>query len=293
MSQLGINDAILAASLVYSCIDLGSQWELFAQCERPIHRWLVVNYACLFVFRLIHVVGSHLLSDGAADLAVDFLLNLRPKGRASKALVAFNWLVVTPFFVVWTLVGTRWLHEVATLTPTCVPSDTYLWFATFWVALSYVWLLVQLSLCGVACFLEWKVMRVEQDLRAIEDDDVRSRWGSISTLSSYASLGTFAGPLVRSGFSPAEIGKLAGLHTCTAAGVLGEADQAQEYDIECAARREDTCECSICLSDVKLGDQLRRLPQCGHTFHRACVDVWLLRCADCPLCKRNCRMKDP
>merc|ERR1719161_1921809 len=44
-------------------------------------------------------------------------------------------------------------------------------------------------------------------------------------------------------------------------------------------------ECPICLSDVQDGDSVRTLPGCGHTFHRACIDLWVLRCADCPLCK--------
>merc|ERR1719343_886639 len=36
-------------------------------------------------------------------------------------------------------------------------------------------------------------------------------------------------------------------------------------------------ECSICLCEVQPGDSVRCLPSCGHTFHRACIDLWLLR----------------
>ncbi|KAJ1549789.1 hypothetical protein HK405_002302, partial [Cladochytrium tenue] len=54
--------------------------------------------------------------------------------------------------------------------------------------------------------------------------------------------------------------------------------------------------CAICVSDFEPGDQLRRLP-CGHAFHAACIDAWLLGVSrparwstvhnTCPLCKRD------
>jgi len=51
--------------------------------------------------------------------------------------------------------------------------------------------------------------------------------------------------------------------------------------------------CSICLAVYLAGEELRELP-CGHRFHAACIDCWLLsKCGDCssadlpccPLCK--------
>lgn len=42
--------------------------------------------------------------------------------------------------------------------------------------------------------------------------------------------------------------------------------------------------CMICLGDFDIGDGCRKLP-CRHMFHEECVDEWLRRCTDCPICK--------
>ncbi|KAJ2392665.1 hypothetical protein GGI23_005175 [Coemansia sp. RSA 2559] len=48
-----------------------------------------------------------------------------------------------------------------------------------------------------------------------------------------------------------------------------------------------TPECSICLNDFCAGDSVRIL-DCGHYFHRDCVDSWLTKhSASCPLCKTD------
>mmetsp|Transcript_94121 Transcript_94121/g.304095 ORF Transcript_94121/g.304095 Transcript_94121/m.304095 type:complete len:263 (+) Transcript_94121:72-860(+) len=50
--------------------------------------------------------------------------------------------------------------------------------------------------------------------------------------------------------------------------------------------------CSICIKDFAGGDRVRQL-RCGHVFHAACVDEWLRRCADCPLCKGSAKSSAP
>lgn len=63
----------------------------------------------------------------------------------------------------------------------------------------------------------------------------------------------------------------------------------------------ETC-CVICLQAFEQSDVLRRL-HCGHLFHLACVDKWLLHsagysrpvsCAMCnvPLCKETCETRE-
>ena len=44
-------------------------------------------------------------------------------------------------------------------------------------------------------------------------------------------------------------------------------------------------ECAICLAEFARGDEVRALPPCGHAFHAACVDTWLLCTSTCPSCR--------
>jgi len=183
--------------------------------------------------------------------------------------VRFTWAVALPFFVAWTLLGSAWIWDVTQHTPGCVPNTEQLYFAAFWLLLCYAWILIHCGVGGVAWVLERRVRRAERDLREVEDEDVRSRWGEVSQLSGYRALsGGNSGAEAR-GLSPTEIQSLA-CETFTCGG--GECS----HD-----------ECSICLCTFERGDVVRRLPSCGHTFHRPCIDLWLLRRADCPLCKRE------
>lgn len=53
-----------------------------------------------------------------------------------------------------------------------------------------------------------------------------------------------------------------------------------------SSQGNDQKTCMVCLSDFTVGEEVRRLP-CGHVFHASCIDEWLRRCTDCPICKAN------
>jgi len=113
--------------------------------------------------------------------------------------------------------------------------------------------------------MEQRVRKVESQLRSIEDNDVTSRWGSQSSLSGHIAL---TGGLDK-GLTVEEI---------------------NELPVQTAIEQT---ECAICLSDIQHGEKIRQLGACGHMFHRACIDLWLLRCESCPLCKRSAKPELP
>ncbi|KAG2319430.1 hypothetical protein Bca4012_054325 [Brassica carinata] len=44
-------------------------------------------------------------------------------------------------------------------------------------------------------------------------------------------------------------------------------------------------ECVVCIDGFRRGQWCRKLPGCGHVFHRKCVDFWLVKVATCPICR--------
>lgn len=269
--SFGYNDAVLLGSLLYSCVDLQWEWNNFATCSKPIHKWLMVSYACVIAFRVTHLLGSRAAAMGSDGRAAgEFLLDLRHKGAVPRAMLTFTWAAALPFFAFLTMLGTAWLWEVSMNTPQCVPSPTHLWFSGFWLVLCYLWIIIHAVLGVVAFVLERRVRRAEGDLREIEDDDVRQRWGQVSHLSGYSVLAETVTPATTCGLTPSAIKAL----PC-------------EIVTRDSMHSSDQCECPICIMDVEPGDTVRYLPGCGHRFHRSCIDLWLLRRADCPLCKRQ------
>eukprot|EP00747_Dinoflagellata_sp_TGD_P161733 gnl/TRDRNA2_/TRDRNA2_178538_c0_seq1.p1 gnl/TRDRNA2_/TRDRNA2_178538_c0~~gnl/TRDRNA2_/TRDRNA2_178538_c0_seq1.p1 ORF type:complete len:289 (+),score=38.12 gnl/TRDRNA2_/TRDRNA2_178538_c0_seq1:99-965(+) len=267
LMKLGYNDGVLLISLLYSSIDIQYEWDTFSTCKRPLHHWLLVSYVAIVCFRVTHILGMRSFASAGADSGGDFLLNLRQKGTFSKVLISFTWLIALPFFTLWTMVGTWWLYDTLMHTAQCLPMGTHLWFIIFWQILSYLWIFIHMALGSVAWLLERRVRRAESDLRSIEDDDVLNRWGQVSQLQGYMSLTSSSG-MGLGGLTPAQIQSL----PSTVADVT-EASEATE--------------CPICLNDFQCGEKVRQLGSCGHTFHKSCIDLWLLRRADCPLCKRK------
>ncbi|RLM79961.1 RING-H2 zinc finger protein RHA1a-like [Panicum miliaceum] len=46
--------------------------------------------------------------------------------------------------------------------------------------------------------------------------------------------------------------------------------------------------CIVCLERVEADDEVRRLGNCAHAFHRGCIDRWIdLGRATCPLCRSD------
>jgi len=63
-------------------------------------------------------------------------------------------------------------------------------------------------------------------------------------------------------------------------------DRVEKFRWEEIRHEHAQTQCMVCLSNFADGEEVRPLP-CGHVFHAPCIDEWLRRCTDCPICKAN------
>ena len=47
--------------------------------------------------------------------------------------------------------------------------------------------------------------------------------------------------------------------------------------------------CPVCQDTIRMGEVVRRLNHCNHSFHRNCIDTWYQRNVHCPVCRRDIR----
>ncbi|WOG93700.1 hypothetical protein DCAR_0312986 [Daucus carota subsp. sativus] len=53
-----------------------------------------------------------------------------------------------------------------------------------------------------------------------------------------------------------------------------------------AGLKDEVKECAVCLSVFEERQEIRKVKQCNHTFHKQCLDTWLQQdCPTCPLCR--------
>jgi len=255
-------DAALVGSLGYLMLDLLFTWESFSQCPKPIHLWMFGSYGMVIASRLIVMLPA--LVSGAQGGPL--LVRWRQKSCSMRMVSAISWWLIAPLFVVWSALGASWTWQVVAQAPELMPSSLHVIFLMLWLCMSMLWVMQLMGMAMWTVLLEHRLRRAQGDLAEIEDDDVRERWGEVGRLDEYTALPvTMAG----GGLTPAEIKGLAG--------------------VGCRSESETEEDCPICLNALQAGDSIRRLGTCGHTFHRSCVDLWLLRSADCPLCKQSVR----
>ena len=50
---------------------------------------------------------------------------------------------------------------------------------------------------------------------------------------------------------------------------------------------EEHKECSICLEEIEENDDIKKLINCDHIFHKSCIDTWSNNNNTCPLCRKH------
>lgn len=262
--EMNCNDMVLTVSLIHSGVDILRKWDAFGQCSKPLHVWLLVSYVAMLAFRAAHHLGQCSFQN-STDYALPYLRQC----AASWFITKVTWFVILPCFTAWTLLGTSWSLSIVNATPTCLPAGTHAWFICFWQILCYAWIVIYSVFVGVS-------FRYEQSLKAMEKEhhclaateDALRRWGQLPFLPDY-------GCLKSRGLCQLEIQRLPKLHF----GAVAD-------------KSKPKLECAICLVEFQSQDLCRELPGCGHVFHECCIDLWLLRRGDCPLCKHQIQACD-
>merc|ERR1712187_22241 len=164
----------------------------------------------------------------------------------------------------WSLLGTVILCQSGFSLGCLAGEGMHVLFVFVWMALSYAWVGMHLRLAVLAIRMEAQLRKMEAELHAVaaNNTDVVARWGLVSA----------SGRTYTEGSS-----QLKGLSSQEIASLPSSTLQATPDDEVC----------SICVDTFAAGDCVRSLSSCGHTFHQSCIDLWLLRQADCPLCKRT------
>jgi len=49
--------------------------------------------------------------------------------------------------------------------------------------------------------------------------------------------------------------------------------------------------CPVCLDDYQADDELLRITDCSHWFHRCCLEQWLGNANTCPVCRKRVKGK--
>lgn len=240
-----------------------------SDCMLPMRKWLVVSFLNMAVFRLCLNIGQR--TSHAKD---NFIFSLRHQTILPRLMITFIWGLLLPFSAVWTVLGTKWFYEAMCISPGCVSTGTQPWLVGVWQLLSYVWVSIYVFYFFIAGIIEFRLRTDEKNVRQIETEDMIQRWGHFSPAQVSAEPfftsggGLTGGSKAKEGLLPYEI--------------LALPDVEIYHD---GAGMGNDVQCPICLSEFCPGDKIRPLPGCGHCFHQACVDLWLLRRADCPLCK--------
>lgn len=74
--------------------------------------------------------------------------------------------------------------------------------------------------------------------------------------------------------------------------IIGAPQTHNEHEVEPAEMElgsenssESGVQCAVCLRHLEKGEEARSLP-CQHIFHRICIDSWLSKSRQCPVCRQ-------
>eukprot|EP00922_Rhytidocystis_sp_ex-Travisia-forbesii_P045652 GHVS01068108.1.p1 GENE.GHVS01068108.1~~GHVS01068108.1.p1 ORF type:complete len:331 (-),score=43.65 GHVS01068108.1:134-1126(-) len=289
-TPFSLSDYVFFLAVFLSFKQRSEDWSEFSTCHRPVHIWAVGSQLLAVAFRAGQVVffsrtsrinNGNYIQDEQLRLGGPTTTTMGAATTSDRAdlLRCVLLYILFVLFFAWTVVGNVWIVEVFYITPTCLPLSCPMLYLVAWLIVCYSWVSVYICIIAIAFSYEYRARRAERFLFAAtalpssaagrhgivqQYDSLVSRWGRAVSLADYGL------PFVRQGLTPSQVDSLPSFYWKTTAGVS-------------SSPTEDLC--SICLDTFQTGSNVRILQSCGHIFHKACIDGWLLRNAVCPNCK--------
>eukprot|EP00929_Paragymnodinium_shiwhaense_P069751 TRINITY_DN35193_c0_g1_i1.p1 TRINITY_DN35193_c0_g1~~TRINITY_DN35193_c0_g1_i1.p1 ORF type:complete len:262 (+),score=28.62 TRINITY_DN35193_c0_g1_i1:544-1329(+) len=220
---------------------------LLLSCKCPLHLWLVACFAVDLSWMALFLVCSQ------AEESKTWWF-LRPRSRLGRAGFTCAWAVLWPLKVICAAMGGRWLLDTFDNSPGCLIGmlpNALVVFEVFCCAGVFAFGILLAFVVEARRSLAADRLQVD----AVVDDDLLQRWGAQK---------------------PSAERKFCGGVDAASFKFLPPAYNMPEG--------EAGCQCVICMQPLDVDDTVRALPQCGHRFHRPCIDLWLLRSCRCPLC---------
>jgi len=159
--------------------------------------------------------------------------------------------LIYPFFVGWVIIGTIWYIQADLRPSECFKDQREGWYFVLWLVIFYIWIVAYTTAIISSVLTFCREREFEHEFQLL--------------LQNY---GDEPFPLRPNwnpnGLSPRSINR---------------------FHVKCL-EDDSTVTCSICLENCSKAERVRTL-SCGHTFHIACVDNWLMRQGSCPNCKKG------
>ncbi|XP_076913362.1 E3 ubiquitin-protein ligase SIS3-like [Bidens hawaiensis] len=268
-------DGFFLSMLAFSIVMVLLSWKRYNLCKFPLHMWIVIDYAVVFVFRILMFVDSAL----ADKMGLDYGRQQRDAYFLGRLVVlSILYVVLYPFLWAWSITGSIWF----TSAHTCLPEKNQKWGFLVWLIFSYGGLIC-LAIYLVNKWLARRKVHLERAQLGI----------TVSRISEYRVLVDMIRLPDRVFENAAEEMRAMEHDTATHhPGLYLSENQRQAVEVlihelplfSLKAVPSDCSDCPICLEEFHVGDEVRGLP-CAHNFHLACIDKWLSLNIKCPRCR--------
>ncbi|KAG6548334.1 hypothetical protein Mapa_010113 [Marchantia paleacea] len=275
MASALVFDGFFLSMLATSVIVVSVNWQRYNKCTYPLHIWIVVDYATVFLFRVFMFIDNGLAAGMGPDASREER-DSRFKGRV--AVISFLTFILYPFLWAWTVIGSLWFTDAKT----CLPEEGQKWGFLIWLVFSYC------GLICVACISAGKwLLRRQAHLQLVSHGSAPvSEFQVLFELirvPDWAFLSVASGQENNIGQGGQDtVSYHPGLYLSPLQEVEKLIQELPKFRLkgvpsECTA-------CPICLDEFEVGTEVRGLP-CAHNFHVACIDEWLRLNVKCPHCR--------